>query len=215
MLVTHAHRDHLSRASLARFPGAAPVVVPPHCERLVRRVGLLAVEELEPGRSYRTRTSRSRRCRCATRARAGSATTRAAAPAATSCARRATSIYVAGDTGYFSGFVEIGRRFQPDVALLPISGYEPAGFRDEHLSPLDAVYAFEDLGARVLVPTSYGSFPLSYEPLDAPLPGCARSCAPAASPPVRRATPDGRRSTAPASPSWITARASTFGKQGA
>ena len=79
------------------------------------------------------------------------------------------SIYVAGDTGYFSGFVEIGRRFQPDIALLPISGYEPAGFRDEHLSPLDAVYAFEDLGARVLIPTSYGSFPLSYEPLDAPL----------------------------------------------
>ena len=31
------------------------------------------------------------------------------------------------------------------------------------------MYAFEDLGARVLIPTSYGSFPLSYEPLDAPL----------------------------------------------
>jgi len=78
-------------------------------------------------------------------------------------------IYVAGDTGYFSGFAEIGRRFRPDVALLPIAGYEPASFREEHMSPLDAVYAFEDLGARVMIPTSYGSFPLSYEPLDAPL----------------------------------------------
>ena len=37
------------------------------------------------------------------------------------------------------------------------------------MSPLDAVYAFEDLSARVMIPTSYGSFPLSYEPLDAPL----------------------------------------------
>jgi L-ascorbate metabolism protein UlaG (beta-lactamase superfamily) len=55
------------------------------------------------------------------------------------------------------------------VALLPIAGYEPTGFREEHLSPLDALYAFEDLGARMLIPTSYGSFPLSYEPLDAPL----------------------------------------------
>ena len=82
---------------------------------------------------------------------------------------RCPCIYVAGDTGYFSGFAEIGRRFHPDVALLPIAGYEPAAFREEHLSPLDALYAFEDLGARVLVPTSYGSFPLSYERLDAPL----------------------------------------------
>jgi L-ascorbate metabolism protein UlaG (beta-lactamase superfamily) len=169
VLVTHAHRDHLSRASLARFPGAAPVVVPPRCERLVRRVGLLTVEELEPGRSFRhadvevtavpVRHSGSRGF--GDYARRGACGYIVRTPQ--------HSIYVAGDTGYFSGFVEIGRRFQPDIALLPISGYEPAGFRDEHLSPLDAVYAFEDLGARVLIPTSYGSFPLSYEPLDAPL----------------------------------------------
>ena len=62
-----------------------------------------------------------------------------------------------------------GAWWQLHIALLPISGYEPAGFRDEHMSPLDAVYAFEDLGASVLIPTSYGSFPLSYEPMDAPL----------------------------------------------
>ena len=79
-----------------------------------------------------------------------------------------TTLYFAGDTGYFSGFAEIGRRFNPDVALLPIGGYEPAGFRDEHMSPLDAIYAFEDLGARVLIPIAHGSFPLSYEPLEAP-----------------------------------------------
>jgi L-ascorbate metabolism protein UlaG (beta-lactamase superfamily) len=82
---------------------------------------------------------------------------------------RDACIYVAGDTGYFSGFAEIGRRFHPDVALLPIAGYEPAVFREEHMSPLDALYAFDDLGARLLVPTSHGSFPLSYEPLEAPL----------------------------------------------
>ena len=169
VLVTHAHRDHLSRPSLARLPGAAPVIVPPHCERLVRRVGLLTVEELEPGRGYRSadveitavpvRHSGSRGL--------GDSDRRGACGYVVRTARHA--VYVAGDTGYFSGFVEIGRRFRPDVALLPIAGYEPASFRDEHMSPLDAVYAFEDLGARVLIPTSYGSFPLSYEPLTAPL----------------------------------------------
>jgi L-ascorbate metabolism protein UlaG (beta-lactamase superfamily) len=163
VLVTHAHRDHLSRSSLARLPGAAPVVVPPGCERLVRRVGVLTVEELEPGLGYRSndveitavpvRHSGSRGC--------------GACGYVVRTPRHA--IYVAGDTGYFSGFAEIGRRFRPDIVLLPISGYEPASFREEHMSPLDAVYAFEDLGARVLIPTSYGSFPLSYEPLASPL----------------------------------------------
>jgi hypothetical protein len=37
------------------------------------------------------------------------------------------------------------------------------------MSPLDAVHAFDDLGARVMVPIAHGSFPLSYEPLDAPV----------------------------------------------
>ena len=163
VLVTHAHRDHLSRSSLARVPGSAPIIAPPGCDRLVRRVGTLTVEELEPGLGYRSndveitavpvRHSGSRGC--------------GACGYVVRTPRHA--IYVAGDTGYFSGFAEIGRRFRPDIALLPISGYEPASFREEHMSPLDAVYAFEDLGARVLIPTSYGSFPLSYEPLTSPL----------------------------------------------
>ena len=169
VLITHAHRDHLSRKSLARLPGAAPVVVPPKCERLVRRTGLIDVVELTPGRiatrhdvevvAVPVRHSGSRGLGGLGRHGACGYVIRA--PGA--------CVYVAGDTGYFSGFAEIGRRFQPDVALLPISGYEPAAFREEHLSPLDAMYAFEDLGARILIPTSYGSFPLSYEPLDAPL----------------------------------------------
>jgi L-ascorbate metabolism protein UlaG (beta-lactamase superfamily) len=169
VLVTHAHRDHLSRHSLAQLPGAAAVVVPPHCEGLVRRVGLLKVEALDPGRAYRSndvevtavpvRHSGSRGF--------GDYGRRGACGYVVRTPRHV--VYIAGDTGYFSGFAEIGRRFRPDVALLPIAGYEPASFREEHMSPLDAVYAFEDLGARVLIPTSYGSFPLSYEPLDAPL----------------------------------------------
>ena len=169
VLVTHAHRDHLSRPSLARLPGSAPVIVPPHCQQLVRRVGLLKVEELEPGRGTRTsdvevtavpvRHSGSRGL--------GAGARRGACGYVVRTPRHV--IYVAGDTGYFSGFIEIGRRFRPDIALLPIAGYEPAAFREEHMSPLDAVYAFEDLAARVFIPTSYGSFPLSYEPLDAPL----------------------------------------------
>jgi L-ascorbate metabolism protein UlaG (beta-lactamase superfamily) len=169
VLITHAHHDHLSRPSLERLPGDAPVIVPPNCGSLVRRKGLLEVEELEPGRTFQSldvevtavpvRHSGWRGF--------GDYTRRGACGYVVRTPRHV--VYVAGDTGYFSGFAEIGRRFRPDIALLPIAGYEPASFREEHMSPLDAVYAFEDLGARVMIPTSYGSFPLSYEPLGAPL----------------------------------------------
>jgi L-ascorbate metabolism protein UlaG (beta-lactamase superfamily) len=79
------------------------------------------------------------------------------------------SVYFAGDTAYFSGFEEIGRRLHPQIALLPIAGYEPLAMRESHMSPLDALYAFEDLGAEVMIPISHGSFPLGYEPMDEPL----------------------------------------------
>jgi L-ascorbate metabolism protein UlaG (beta-lactamase superfamily) len=39
-------------------------------------------------------------------------------------------VYRSGDTAYFAGFSEIGRRFTAiDAALLPIGAYEPAWFR--------------------------------------------------------------------------------------
>jgi L-ascorbate metabolism protein UlaG (beta-lactamase superfamily) len=170
VLISHAHRDHLSPRTLRRLPRSSPVVVPPRCASLVKRLGYDGVVELAPGRAFRhgdveviavpVRHSGARRGACGYVIRALAGPENAAV---------GTCLYFAGDTGYFSGFAEIGRRFQPDVALLPIGGYEPAGFREEHLSPLDAVYAFEDLGARVLIPVGYGSFPLSYEPLDAPV----------------------------------------------
>ena len=45
--------------------------------------------------------------------------------------------FFAGDTGYFHGFKEIGKRFGPiDVAMLPIGAYEPRWvMRYQHLNP--------------------------------------------------------------------------------
>lgn len=73
--------------------------------------------------------------------------------------------YFAGDTGYFAGFAEIGRRLGPfDVAALPIGGY--SDYRDHHpnhVSPEESVRAFEDLGAHLLVPMHWGTFELNRE----------------------------------------------------
>jgi L-ascorbate metabolism protein UlaG (beta-lactamase superfamily) len=78
------------------------------------------------------------------------------------------SLYLCGDSGYFSGFADVGKRFAPDIAFLPIGGFYPNSFRSRHMSPLDALFAFEDLRSRLLVPIHHGAFPLSYEKLDEP-----------------------------------------------
>jgi L-ascorbate metabolism protein UlaG (beta-lactamase superfamily) len=167
VVVSHAHRDHLSPTSLRRVLKDVPIVVPPRCGPLVARLGFLGIEELAPGASV-THGDVELTAVPVRHSGAGGL----GGPHRGACGyvirAQGTTFYFAGDTGYFSGFAEIGRRFHPDVAILPIGGYEPAPFRDEHLSPLDAIQAFDDLGARVLVPIAHGSFPLSYEPLDAP-----------------------------------------------
>ncbi len=76
--------------------------------------------------------------------------------------------YFAGDSGYYPGFAEIGRRFAPiDVAFLPIGAYEPRWFmKYQHTDPREAWQAFLDLGARHMVPMHWGAFDLTDEPAD-------------------------------------------------
>jgi L-ascorbate metabolism protein UlaG (beta-lactamase superfamily) len=77
-------------------------------------------------------------------------------------------IYHAGDSAYFHGFKEIGRRLPPEIALLPIGAYHPVSFRRVHMGPDQAIKAFKDLGAKWLVPMHYGTFKLSFEDMDEP-----------------------------------------------
>jgi N-acyl-phosphatidylethanolamine-hydrolysing phospholipase D len=78
--------------------------------------------------------------------------------------------FFAGDSGYFHGFAEYGRKFGPiDVAMLPIGAYEPRWFmRYAHMKPEEAYRAFKDLRAKWMVPMHWGTFDLTDEPVDAP-----------------------------------------------
>jgi len=168
-LISHAHYDHLHLPSLARLRRTTTLVVPPRCADLVAPLGFARVVELAVGETLahrgveitsvpakhfgsRSALSLKRRGCCGYVVRGDGPTA-----------------YFAGDTAYFSGFADIGARFAPELAILPVGAYRPLTFRRFHMSPLDAVYAFQDLGARVLLPIHYGTFPLSYEPLEEPL----------------------------------------------
>jgi L-ascorbate metabolism protein UlaG (beta-lactamase superfamily) len=168
VLISHAHHDHLHRPSLRRLPRTATIVVPSRCAALVEDLGFARVVVLEPGMNFAledvvvtavaARHDGSRGFGDLGWRAAGGYVVRTSAATA----------YFAGDTGYFSGFEEIGRQHHPDIALLPIVGYEPLALRETHMSPLDALYGFEDLGARLLIPIAHSSFPLGYEPVDEP-----------------------------------------------
>jgi L-ascorbate metabolism protein UlaG (beta-lactamase superfamily) len=177
VLVSHAHFDHLHRPSLRsiasltrRKSGARPViVVPRHVRDLVSDLGFSRVVEMDWWRSLQlgnleivhtpSRHWGARVLRDVHRGYGGYV-----------IRSGAHCLYHAGDTAYFEGFSEIGARLHPELALLPIGAYHPASFRNAHTSPEDAVQALLDLGARWMVPMHYGSFRLSYEPVDEPLP---------------------------------------------
>jgi L-ascorbate metabolism protein UlaG (beta-lactamase superfamily) len=176
VLVSHAHFDHLHRPSLRaivhqtlRERGTAPaIIVPSHVSDLVSDLGFSEIIEMDwwnnsrqgnlaithvPSRHWGARILKdSHRGYGGFVLKAGK-----------------HSVYHAGDTAYFAGFREIGRRLSPELALLPIGAYNPPAFRNVHTNPADATRAFLDLNARWMVPMHYGTFRLSHEPMDEPL----------------------------------------------
>lgn len=176
VLVTHAHFDHLHRPSLRALVQQAlrrrakppSVVVPHHVLDLVSDLGFRDVIELDWWNSYRhagltvthvpSRHWGARILKDSHRGYGGYV-----------LRGGKHSLYHAGDTAYFSGFREIGRRLSPELALLPIGAYNPPSFRNVHADPSDATRAFLDLKARWMVPMHYGTFRLSHEPIDEPL----------------------------------------------
>ena len=176
VLVTHAHFDHLHRQSLRaiarhtrRQSGNGPTLVIPHnVFDLVSDLGFGEIVELEWWNTYRhgsvdvthvpSRHWGARIIKDSHRGYGGFV-----------LRDGKHSVYHAGDTAYFSGFREIGRRLEPDIALLPIGAYNPPQFRNVHTSPADATRAFLDLHSQWMVPMHYGTFRLSHEPIEEPL----------------------------------------------
>jgi len=72
-----------------------------------------------------------------------------------------TRLFFSGDTGYFDGFKEIGRRFGPfDVTMIETGAYD-AQWPYVHMQPEHTVQAHQDLRGRWLVPVHNGTFDLA------------------------------------------------------
>ena len=171
LLVSHNHYDHLDAPTIQRIPRSTPVFCPLKVGTWFRARGFDAVTELSwweaakfgghtitcvPAQHFSGRTGFDR-----DRTLWGGYVVEG---------REGSVAYFAGDSGYFSGFREIGDRFSRiHLAMIPAGAYEPRWFMAPvHVDPAEAGQAFLDVRARAMMPIHWGTFRLADEPIDEP-----------------------------------------------
>ncbi|MFC3853206.1 MBL fold metallo-hydrolase [Salinispirillum marinum] len=80
------------------------------------------------------------------------------------------SLYFSGDSGYFSGFSEIGRKYGPfDLTMIETGAYD-RDWPAIHMTPEQSVQAHIDLKGQLMMPVHNGTFDLAfhawYDPLE-------------------------------------------------
>lgn len=170
ILISHSHYDHMHVSSIRRLYGSGTqIIVPSGLGRKMIRKGFQRTREMKWWETLRIGAASisfvptqhwTRRTPFDTNtSHWGGFVLEPAEPEAD---QKQQVIYFAGDSGYFRGFAEIGERFDIDVALLPIGAYEPEWFMtSQHTTPEEALQAFIDVRAKLMVPMHYGTFRLA------------------------------------------------------
>lgn len=162
ILITHCHYDHFHKPTLRRLPSPKFGIMPWGTIKLTRGLGFKRVIELEWWETFQkdgwkvsltpAKHWGARYIHDSHRGYGGFI-----------IEHQGRVIYHAGDTAYYDGFKEIYKRYKPEIALLPIGASHPDSFRHVHMSPEDAIKAFNDLHSKVFIPMHYGHFKLAFE----------------------------------------------------
>lgn len=168
VLVSHAHFDHMHKKSLKTIRTKEGIIVPRGSGNLVKKLGFDSVSEMKVWdekdvSGMRVVHTPSHHWG----ARYGADVNRDYGGFLVGSGDR--KVFHAGDSAYFEGFKEIGKKEHICVALMPIGAYDAPSGRDVHMNPEEALQAFEDLGAELMVPMHYGTFPLGNEDPDEPI----------------------------------------------
>ena len=172
VLISHDHYDHLDLATVKRLAAAhnSLFLVPLGLKAWLADNGVSRVEELD---WWQEREYHGVRFVCVPAQHFSQRTLWDANKrlwASWTVVGRDRRLYFGGDTGYFAGFKEAGQRLGPfDIAAIAIGAYlPPEMMKSVHTTPEEAVQAFVDLNARVLLGIHWGTFDLADEPLDEP-----------------------------------------------
>ncbi len=170
LLITHSHPDHLDAPSIRALSRRIQVAVPLGLGSWFSRRGFMSVRELDWWDTVTVETLKVTLTPARHWSRRGIWDLNRTLWGGYVIEASGTAVYHAGDSAWFDGFAEIGRRFPNlSVAMLPIGAYSPAWFMEHnHLNPEQAGRAFLALGARHFVPMHWGTFQLTDEPLAEP-----------------------------------------------
>ncbi|WP_457643647.1 MBL fold metallo-hydrolase [Persephonella sp.] len=158
ILISHAHYDHLDMRTLRRLKRNATVILPENTKPVLGRTYFKKIVELKHRESYREKDVEI--VSLPVKHNKGRSLLFPNTEVSSYIIRVKDRVYYfGGDTAYFDGFKEYGREFDIDIAFLPIGGYEPTLLlHNVHMNPSEAVQAFIDLKAEMVVPIHYGTF---------------------------------------------------------
>jgi L-ascorbate metabolism protein UlaG (beta-lactamase superfamily) len=171
VLLTHNHYDHLDKKSMEKFPKGTKVYAPKGLSNAINKMNGKVVHELDwwesadlgngirihsvPAQhwSLRAFSGRNKTLWCSFVVETADG-----------------EIFAGGDSGYFKGFREIGRKFSNiRVAFLPIGASRPRWFMHyAHMDSSEMLLAATELGARSVLPIHWGAFNLGEEPAGYP-----------------------------------------------
>jgi L-ascorbate metabolism protein UlaG (beta-lactamase superfamily) len=171
IIVSHNHYDHFDKPSIRALSDQARIFVPLGLKRSMERLNKTNVVELDWWQSIDCGNNVKLVCLPAQHwSRRISQGTNTTLWASFMLVTPTATIYYGADSGYFIGYKEIGRLYPGiDYALLPTTAYHPRWFMHyNHTDVREAIDAFQDLGARYMIPTQWGTFPLGNEPVGYP-----------------------------------------------
>jgi len=172
VLISHNHYDHLDQYTVEKIGNAATWLVPLGYKSWFKDLGVTNVKELDWWDEIKVAGARVTATPSQHWTARGLYDRYQQLWAAWSVQIDDFNFWFAGDTGYNDKqFKEIGDRLGPfDLAIIPVGGYEPRWFmKDMHVNPEEAVQIHRDVRSKHSLGIHWGTFPLTAEPIDAPL----------------------------------------------
>ncbi len=169
VLVSHMHYSHLNLNSFKFISAGTPVIVPEGTEPVIGRLISNPIIELNHWSTHEL-VDHTRITAVPVLHRGGRFSQfRYTGSNGYIVEKDDVTFFFCGDSAYGQHFTEIGNLYKIDVALLPIGAYEPRWLMKRwHMTPAEAVTAYEDLNAAYFIPIHWGTFRLSLEKPDAP-----------------------------------------------